>query len=186
MELGISPIVTSSMITQLLVGIKLLQAGETPAEKALFESVQKLLGFIITFFQSVFYVMSGMYGSPSEIGAINNLLLIIQLNISGTIVVLLDELISNGYGFGSGLNLFIATNVCENIVWRIFSPTRTDTVKGSQFDGAIIQFLMATLFGHGGSGRIDAMINAVHRSYIPGVYNILATIVVFAVAVYFQ
>jgi len=186
MELGISPIVTSSMISQLLVGMKLLDSGESPAEKALFEAVQKLLGFCITFVQSVFYVMSGMYGTPAEIGALKTLLLIAQLNLSGIIVVLLDELISKGYGFGSGLNLFIATNVCENIITRTFSPKMTETVQGRQFEGAFVQYLAALVAGHGGTGRFSALVNAVHRSVIPGIYHCLATVVVFAVAIYFQ
>lgn len=186
MELGISPIVTSSMISQLFIGLKLLEVGETPAEKALFEAVQKLLGFIITFVQSIFYVMSGMYGTPAEIGAFRTLLLIFQLNISGMIVVLLDELISKGYGFGSGLNLFIATNVCENIVWRTLSPKMTETIQGNQFEGALIQYLAALTTGHGGSNRFTALVNAVHRSTMPGLYHCFATFVVFAVAIYFQ
>jgi len=186
MELGISPIVTSSMITQLLVGMKVLSAGETPAEKDAFESVQKLLGFIITFIQSIFCVMSGMYGTVAEIGAFKTLMIILQLNIAGAIVVLLDELVSNGYGFGSGLNLFIATNVCENIIWRTFSPTKSPTLKGNQFDGALVQFFAALITGHGGSNRLDAVINSIYRDMLPGIYNILATIVVFIVAIYFQ
>lgn len=185
MELGISPIVTSSMIAQLLVGMKILEAGETPAEKALFESIQKLFGMLITFGQAGFYVLSGMYGAPSEIGVVKTLMLIAQLNISGIIVVLLDELISN-YGFGSGLNLFISTNVCENIMWRFFSPTTTETIQGKQFEGAIVQYIAAILTGHGGANRFDAMVNAMHRSVIPGIYHCLATIFVFGVAIYFQ
>jgi len=186
MELGISPIVTSSMIAQLLVGLKLLDVGETPAEKALFEAVQKLLGFTITFVQSVFYVMSGMYGSPSDLGVFRTLLLILQLNISGMIVVLLDELISKGYGFGSGLNLFIATNVCETIIWQTFSPKMTETIQGFQFEGSFIQYLAALAVGHGGANRIAALINAVHRNALAGIYHSVATFIVFAVAIYFQ
>jgi len=185
MELGISPIVTSSMITQLLVGMKWLTAGETPSEKAAFESLQKLMGFIITFVQSLFVVFSGMYGTIAEIGSFRALMILLQLNIAGAIVVLLDELVTN-YGFGSGLNLFIATNVCENIIWRTFSPTTTPTIKGNQFDGALIQFFAAVFTGHGGSNRIDAIINSIYRDMLPGIYNIIATIVVFIVAIYFQ
>ena len=41
MELGISPIVTSSLIMQLLQGAKLIDVGDTPKEKALFNGAQK-------------------------------------------------------------------------------------------------------------------------------------------------
>ena len=39
------------------------------------------------------------------------LLLIVQLVLAGLVVILLDELLQKGYGLGSGISLFIATNV---------------------------------------------------------------------------
>lgn len=47
------------------------------------------------------------------------------------IVLLLDELLQKGYGLGSGISLFIATNICETIVWKAFSPTTVNTGRGS-------------------------------------------------------
>ncbi len=44
---------------------------------------------------------------------------VLQLVIAGLIVLLLDELLQNGYGLGSGISLFIATNICETIVWKV-------------------------------------------------------------------
>ncbi len=41
MELGISPIVTSGLIMQLLAGAKLLEVGDTPKDRALFNGAQK-------------------------------------------------------------------------------------------------------------------------------------------------
>ena len=41
MELGISPIVTSSLIMQLLAGAKIIEVGDTPKERALFNGAQK-------------------------------------------------------------------------------------------------------------------------------------------------
>ena len=41
MELGISPIVTSSLIMQLLAGAKILEVGDTPKDRALFNGAQK-------------------------------------------------------------------------------------------------------------------------------------------------
>lgn len=50
------------------------------------------------------------------------MLIIIQLTASGFIVILLDEMLQKGWGLGSGVSLFIAVNVCENIVWKTLSP----------------------------------------------------------------
>lgn len=90
---------------------------------------------VITVGQAIVYVMTGMYGDPSEIGAGVCLLIIIQLFVAGLIVLLLDELLQKGYGLGSGISLFIATNICETIVWKAFSPTTVNT-------GNLIYFIL--------------------------------------------
>ena len=73
------------------------------------------------------YVMTGMYGTPSEMGIGVCMLIVLQLVAAGLIVLLLDELLQKGYGLGSGISLFIATNVCETIVWKSFSPSTINT-----------------------------------------------------------
>lgn len=118
---------------------------------------------IITIGQAIVYVMTGMYGDPSEMGAGICLLIIIQVSftsrgglelertceerlnlsfflavslaqlfVAGMIVLLLDELLQKGYGLGSGISLFIATNICETIVWKAFSPTTVNTGRGNR------------------------------------------------------
>jgi protein transport protein SEC61 subunit alpha len=82
---------------------------------------------LITLAQAVVYVMTGMYGEPGDLGAGICLLIVIQLFIAGLIVLLLDELLQKGYGLGSGISLFIATNICETIVWKAFSPATINT-----------------------------------------------------------
>lgn len=85
------------------------------------------------------YVWSGMYGELDKIGAGNAILIIVQLTFAGIIVILLDELMSNGYGLGnSGISLFIAINICENIIWKSFSPLTYKTDLGMEYEGSII------------------------------------------------
>ena len=43
---------------------------------------------------------------------------VVQLLVAGIIVILRDELLQKGHGLGSGISLFIATNICETIIWR--------------------------------------------------------------------
>ena len=95
-----------------------------------FNGAQKLFGMVITVGQAIVYVMTGMYGEPSDLGAGVCLLIIIQLFCAGLIVLLLDELLQKGYGLGSGISLFIATNICETIVWKAFSPATVNTGRG--------------------------------------------------------
>lgn len=46
MELGISPIVTSGLIMQLLAGAKIIEVGDTPKDRALFNGAQKRRSFL--------------------------------------------------------------------------------------------------------------------------------------------
>lgn len=80
----------------------------------------------------------GQYGQPSDLGAGICLLLIVQLVLAGLVVILLDELLQKGYGLGSGISLFIATNICETIMWKAFSPTTINTGRGPEFEGALV------------------------------------------------
>lgn len=184
MELGISPIVTSGMVMQLLAGIKIIDVDyRVKEDRALFGGAQKLFGILITVGQAVAYVMSGMYGDIRVLGAFNALLVILQLFFAGLIVITLDELLQKGYGLGSGISLFIATNICENIIWKAFSPTTINTGRGTEFEGAIIAFFHLIITR---SDKKEALIEAFTRQNLPNVMNLLATLVVFLIVIYFQ
>merc|ERR1719238_2551355 len=183
MELGISPIVTSGLIMQLLAGAKLIEVGDTPKDRALFNGAQKLFGMVITVGQAIVYVLTGMYGDPSDIGAGVCLLIIIQLFFAGMIVLLLDELLQKGYGLGSGISLFIATNICESIVWKTFSPTTLNTGKGTEFEGALVALFH---FMASRSEKVMALKEAFYRQNAPNITSLFATVLVFFVVIYFQ
>jgi len=184
MELGISPIVTSGLVIQLLAGAKLIDYDQSDKEeRSLFNGAQKLLGMIITIGQGSAYVLSGLYGPPAELGFANSFLIILQLFFAGIIVLLLDELLQKGYGLGSGISLFIATNICENIIWKAFSPTTINTGRGTEFEGAIIA-LFHLLITRG--DKVRALKEAFYRQNLPNMTNLLATALVFVIVIYFQ
>jgi protein transport protein SEC61 subunit alpha len=183
MELGISPIVTSGLIMQFLQGIKFIEVGDTPKDRALFNGAQKLFGMVITLGQAIVYVMTGMYGDPGQMGLFVCSAIVLQLFVAGIIVLLLDELLQKGYGLGSGISLFIATNICETIVWKSFSPATINTGRGTEFEGSIIALfhLLATR-----QDKVRALREAFYRANLPNLTNLLATFLVFAVVIYFQ
>lgn len=184
MELGISPIVTSGLIMQLLAGAKMIEVDQGLKEdRQLYQGAQKLMGLVITFMQAVVYVMTGMYGEPSELGAGICLLIMIQLIFAGLVVLLLDELLQKGYGLGSGISLFIATNICETIVWKAFSPYTVNTGRGHEFEGAVIALfhLLATK-----EDKVRALREAFYRNHLPNIANLMSTVLVFGVVIYFQ
>ena len=49
MELGISPIVTSGLIMQLLAGAKIIEVGDTPKDRALFNGAQKCMDWALEY-----------------------------------------------------------------------------------------------------------------------------------------
>eukprot|EP00158_Paraphelidium_tribonemae_P008630 Partr_v1_DN28634_c0_g1_i3_m49600 putative protein transport protein sec61 len=141
MEYGITPIITSGMIIQLLAGTGFIEVDHGLKEdRALFNGAQKLLAILMTFGQALVSILSGFYGEPKAIGVGICVLLVLQLTVAGMIVILLDEVLQKGYGLGSGISLFIATNICENIVWQALSPTTINTGRGTEFQGAILAF----------------------------------------------
>ncbi|KAK0551973.1 translocon subunit [Tilletia horrida] len=184
MELGISPIITSGMIMQLLAGAQLVEVDFSLKEdRALFGAAQKLFALIISLGQATVYVLTGLYGQPKDLGAGVCLLLILQLVVSALIVILLDELLQKGYGLGSGISLFIATNICETIIWKAFSPTTVNSGRGPEFEGALVA-LFHLLFTWNDKGR--ALKEAFYRDRLPNVMNLIATLVVFLVVIYLQ
>jgi len=184
MELGISPVVTSGMVMQLLSGAKIIDCDQSLKEdRLLFGAAQKLCGMIITIAEAVAYVMSGMYGDVKDLGAGNAILIIMQLFFAGVIVLILDELLQKGYGLGSGISLFIATNVCESIVWKALSPSTMNTGKGAEFEGAIVAMFHMLITR---SDKLGALKDAFYRQNAPNITSLFATVIVFFVVIYFQ
>merc|ERR1712194_735323 len=138
---------------------------------------------LITLGEAVAYVLSGMYGEIADLGAGNSVLIISQLFLAGIMVLLLDELMQKGYGMGSGISLFIATNICESIIWKAFSPTTMNTGNGTEFEGAIVaclHFLVSR------TDKLGALKDAFYRQSAPNLTNLLATVLVFFIVIYFQ
>jgi protein transport protein SEC61 subunit alpha len=184
MELGISPLVTASMIMQLFTGLGVLRVDQSVREdRELSSRAEKLLALIITFAEAVVYILSGMYGPVSQLGLINSVGILIQLMLAGVMVMMLDELLQKGYGLGSGISLFLATNICESIIWKALSPLTIKTSRGVEFEGALISTFHMILTK---PSLPQALWESFTRSNLPNLLNLLATLVVFAVVIWCQ
>lgn len=87
MELGISPIITSGMIMQLLLGAKLINLNlQNENEKNTFDKCSKIMALTIGLVEAVVYVWSGMYGEVAVIGAVNCVLIVVQLTLASILV----------------------------------------------------------------------------------------------------
>ncbi len=112
-SLGIGPIVMASIILQLLVGSGILNIDTATEEgRKFFQGIQKLLVFFFIIFESLVYVLMG--GLQAIEGF--TFLVIFQLILGGLAIYYMDEL-SNKWGFGSGVSLFIGAGVS----WRLFT-----------------------------------------------------------------
>lgn len=134
-SLGIGPIVTASIVLQLLSGSGILKIDTSkPDDRAKFQALQKILtiGFIV-FEAIIFVIMGGLAPSSALIGTqiykVLQLGLIVQLAIGAYILVLLDEVVSK-WGFGSGVGLFIAAGVSREVFITAFSPLSSPTNPG--------------------------------------------------------
>ncbi|XP_050225933.1 uncharacterized protein LOC126675345 [Mercurialis annua] len=184
MELGITPILTSGLVMQLLAGSKLIQVDNNVREdRALLNGAQKLLGILIAVGEALAYVLSGMYGSVGQLGVGNALLIIIQLTFAAIIVICLDELLQKGYGLGSAISLFIATNTCENIIWKGFSPTTINSGRGAEFEGAVVALFHLLITR---TDKVSALREAFYRQNLPNLTSLLATVLIFLIVIYFQ
>ena len=78
--------------------------------------------------------------------------------------MVLDEILSKGYGLGSGISLFIATNISENIMRKSFSPFTVPSERGIEYEGAIINAANLLIIKKIKSKRfIELSIEIMHR-----------------------
>ncbi|MBR0271835.1 MAG: preprotein translocase subunit SecY [Methanobrevibacter sp.] len=130
LTLGIGPIVTASIVLQLLVGSNLLDLDlSSHKDKSHFQATQKLLSIVFTIFEAGVLVLTGNLVpiDNSYLGV-----LFLQLVIGAVLVIYLDEVVSK-WGFGSGIGLFIAAGVCQAIIVGTFNflPTSEGLLPGA-------------------------------------------------------
>lgn len=157
--LGIGPIVTASIILQLLKGAGILKIDLSNKEgKEKFESYQKVFSYALVLFESIAYVISGTIKTDFP------LLVISQLAIGGFLMILLDDAVSR-WGIGSGISLFIAAGVSKELFTKLFG------FLGS--GGALINLVSSLIKG-------DVVM------IIVILVSIFTTILIMILAVYFQ
>ena len=174
LSLGIGPIVTASIVLQLLAGSGILKIDQTTHEgRATFQGIQKLLSIFFVIFESIIYVVMGGL-APAQ--GISPIILIFQLFLGGILVLYMDEVI-NKWGLGSGISLFIVAGVSQQIIIRIFSPLSLSGVwafgSGQPPVGAILVM-------------ITSLINQDPRGALLAFAGIFSTILIFVIAVYAQ
>ena len=127
MHLGIGPIVTGSIIMQLFTGAKIINLDLTDDEdKAVYQGTQKVVVVSMIFIEAIPQVFGYLSPDASLVTTFGNLspgngpllantVIIAQLVFGSYLVFLMDEVVSK-WGIGSGISLFIAAGVSQQII----------------------------------------------------------------------
>ena len=177
LTLGIGPIITASIILQLLKGSGIVRFNlQTEAGKFIYTGTQKLLTFIFIILESILFVKFGAISPNSP-----DLFFIVafQLALGGFLVFYMDEVIKK-WGFGSGVSLFIAAGIGQAVFLQLFSPF-TQTGAWGLFNGSseVVIGKFFALFYYLSNGDITNLFFSV-------IGPILVTIFLFFLIVFFQ
>ena len=126
MDLGIGPIVTASIVMQLFAGAKIFNIDLTNSDdKAIYQGVQKLLVMIMIMVEAIPQAFGYLIPDAALVNSLNatapgygnflaSSIIVVQLFFGSYLVFLMDELVTK-YGIGSGISLFIAAGVSQQL-----------------------------------------------------------------------
>ncbi len=128
LALGIGPIVTASIILQLLVGAGIIKLDLTdPEDQAAYQDFQRFLVFVMIAFEALPQILGGLLKPDLHLAArlgvspaVISALIFIQLYIGGVLIVYMDEVVSK-WGIGSGVSLFILASIAQSIITGLFN-----------------------------------------------------------------
>ncbi len=119
-HLGIGPIVIAGILLEILVFSGILNVDlEDPLEQLRFNALLKLLALAIAALEATVAVTVGILRVRSPL---LGFAVVLQLLAATLVILLLDDLITNGWGIGSGISLFILVSIARTIIWYTFSP----------------------------------------------------------------
>ncbi|MFB6199866.1 MAG: preprotein translocase subunit SecY [Candidatus Nanohaloarchaea archaeon] len=174
--LGIGPIVTASIVLQMMVGSELLPWDtNTQQGKKKFQAAQKVMAYALSIVEAFGYVLSGTFGNPMAAASIAGLNLPVwlvltpQIAVGGIIIILLDDLVQK-WGFGSGTGIFISAGVSKAIYISTISPLTTE----------------GRLFWQVGGNPVGALLKFATSLEFTSLITVFSTIAVFAAVVYLQ
>jgi preprotein translocase subunit SecY len=185
-QLGIGPIVTSSLILQILVGAKILDLDlSDPEDRKNFTAASKGLGLILAIVEAAGFVFSGLYWNyPAGVSLWIKLLVFAQLLWGAIIIAMLDEAVQKGWGLGSGVSLFILIGVAQRFFSELLTPTaiQTSSLQTRSEIYGLIPYIITTLR----DGSFDIYHTIIGRLAIgyPTLIGFIVSIVLIAILTY--
>lgn len=184
LQVGIGPIVTASIVLQLLGGANLLGLDtDDPRDQVLYQGLQKLLVVAMVILTGLPMVFAGGFlpaQQSLQLGGFAldqtgvQLLMFAQIFVGGVLILYMDEVVSK-WGVGSGIGLFIIAGVSQRLVTGLVQPSQ----GGFFFDWYRIltgQVEVGSLIST--SGLQTLLINEGH------IIALLTTVLIFGIVVY--
>jgi len=201
MHLGIGPIVTASIIMQLFAGAKIINLNlRDDEDKSVYQGTQKFLVIVMIFVEAVPQVfgfltpssgfVSGLNGSllfgvigPGNGDLMAKIFIVIQLFVGSYVVFLMDEVVSK-WGIGSGISLFIAGGVAQQIFTGTFNwePSQAGSAVPAGTIPKTIYYFQNSSAGQLANGGIEQIMIQPPNPVIA----LIGTIVVFMIVAYVE
>ncbi len=124
LQLGIGPIVTASIVLQLLKGADILHIDTSETRgQVMYMGLQKILIFVMIILEAAPNLVGGFTQPSPTVAAAYfggnlfavSIIIFIQICIGGLLVVFMDEVVTK-WGIGSGVGLFIIAGISEVII----------------------------------------------------------------------
>lgn len=140
LQLGIMPIVTASIVLQILTGTNLMPLDmNDPRDQDLYQGLRRLLIVFMVMINAIPIVFSGTYLPPSQtlsaqFGEPTVLtIMFVQVALGGLLLFYMDDVVSK-WGIGSGLGLFIIAGISQRMIGGVFTqliPGWWDIITGT-------------------------------------------------------
>ncbi|MCL4328801.1 MAG: preprotein translocase subunit SecY [Candidatus Thermoplasmatota archaeon] len=200
MDLGIGPIVTASIVMQLFSGAKIFNLDlQNSEDKAVYQGVQKLLIIVMIFVEAIPQAFGYLVPDAALVSSLNSSvpgygeflaqsIIIAQLFFGTYLVFLFDELVSK-YGIGSGVSLFIAAGVSQQLFTGTFNWVPTSSAAALSLSnlpaGTIPKILYVAQNAPASYLYSTAMESLLFFPSNP-VIALIGTVMIFFIVAYFQ
>jgi len=188
LQLGIGPIVTASIVLQLLGGANLLGLDtDDPRDQVLYQGLQKFLVLVMICLTGLPMVFaSGFLPADPQLAqalgvplSVIKWLIFAQIAVGGILILFMDEVISK-WGVGSGVGLFIVAGVSQKLIGGLLALPNL----GGQQPGILVTWVEIVLGDISvgspltGSGMQTLLFG------VGSVVPLLTTVLIFCVVVY--
>ena len=193
-HLGIGPIVIAGILLEVFAFSGLLNLDLNKREDRLkFTLLLKWTALGIAALEAVAYVLGGQFGQVTPLGGV---LIVVQLLMATVIIMLLDDLMSKGWGIGSAISLIIFLGISRQIFLNLFSWDVAIDDNNSPHVYGLLPALGAALYDLFTRGDATALVGLVNRpvvlkdqtgvTYLPDFVGLLSTLVLAFVILYLE